>query len=155
MPLLIGVLLFIQVVAWPCALVYGRLAATLSARRLLLAGIGIYCLVTLLAFLLPAIADQRLQIGCFWLLAFLVASSMGGIQALSRSTFGRLIPAEKSGEFFGFYNVAGKFAAITGPFLMGLVGRLSGHSRWGVLSLLLLFVVGGWLLTRVEPEHPE
>ena len=154
-PLLIGVLLFIQVVAWPCALVYGRLAATFSARRLLLAGIGVYCLVTLLAFLLPAIADQRLQTVCFWLLAFLVASSMGGIQALSRSTFGRLIPAEKSGEFFGFYNVAGKFAAITGPFLMGLVGRLSGHSRWGVLSLLLLFVVGGWLLTRVEPEHPK
>ena len=155
MPLLIGVLLFIQVVAWPCALVYGRLAATFSARRLLLAGIGVYCLVTLLAFLLPAIADQRLQTVCFWLLAFLVASSMGGIQALSRSTFGRLIPAEKSGEYFGFYNVAGKFAAITGPFLMGLVGRLSGHSRWGVLSLLLLFVLGGWLLTRVETAHPE
>ena len=154
-PLLIGVLLFIQVVAWPCALVYGRLAATFSARRLLLAGIGVYCLVTLLAFLLPAIADQRLQTVCFWLLAFLVASSMGGIQALSRSTFGRLIPAEKSGEYFGFYNVAGKFAAITGPMLMGLVGRLSGHSRWGVLSLLLLFVLGGWLLTRVETAHPE
>ncbi|MDX9835673.1 MAG: MFS transporter, partial [Desulfobulbus sp.] len=132
-PLLIGVLLFIQVVAWPCALFYGRLAVAFSSWRLLLTGIGVYCLVTLLAFLLPSIPDQRMQVACFWLLAFLVASSMGGIQALSRSTFGRLIPAERSGEFFGLYNVVGKFAAIIGPFLMGLVGRLTGHSRWGVL----------------------
>ena len=75
---------------------------------------------------------------------------MGGIQALSRSYFGKLIPAEKSAEFFGFYNVFGKFAAITGPFLMGIVGRITGETRWGVLSILLLFIVGGLLLTRVE-----
>ena len=153
-PLLIGVLLFIQVVAWPCALFYGRLAATFSARRLLLAGIGVYCLISLLASMLPSIPDRQLQTACFWLLAALVASSMGGIQALSRSTFARLIPAEESAEFFGFYNVVGKFAAILGPLLMGVVGRLSGHSRWGVLSLLALFVIGGWLLTRVRLPRP-
>jgi UMF1 family MFS transporter len=152
-PLLIGVLLFIQVVAWPCALFFGRLAVTFSARRMLLAGIGVYCLVTLLAFLLPSIPDRQLQVACFWLLATLVASSMGGIQALSRSTFARLIPAKESAEFFGLYNVVGKFAAILGPLLMGVVGRLSGHSRWGVLSLLALFLIGGWLLTRVRLDR--
>jgi UMF1 family MFS transporter len=86
----------------------------------------------------------------FWIIAILVASSMGGIQALSRSYFCRLIPAEKSAEFFGFYNVFGKFAAITGPFLMAIVGRLTGETRWGVLSILVLFVVGALLLSRVE-----
>ena len=75
---------------------------------------------------------------------------MGGIQALSRSYFGKLIPAEKSAEFFGFYNVFGKFAAIMGPFMMGIVGYITGETRWGILSILLLFVLGGLLLLRVE-----
>ena len=117
---------------------------------MLLAGIAVYCFATFLAFLLLSIMDNSLKITAFWVIAFLVASSMGGIQALSRSYFGKLIPAEKSAEFFGFYNVFGKFAAITGPFLMGIVGRITGETRWGVLSILLLFIVGGLLLTRVE-----
>ncbi len=117
---------------------------------MLFIGIMVYCLITLLAFLLPFISNMTTKIALFWLVAFLVASSMGGIQALSRSYFARLIPARNSAEFFGFYNVFGKFAAITGPFLMGAVGRLSGDSRWGVLSILLLFVAGAWILTKVE-----
>ncbi len=147
---LIAVLLFIQIVAFPFALFFGRLAAIFSAKRMLLVGIAVYCLATFLAFLLPSIMDDSLKIKAFWAIAFLVASSMGGIQALSRSYFGKLIPAEKSAEFFGFYNVFGKFAAITGPFMMGIVGRITGETRWGVLSILLLFIVGGLLLTRVE-----
>lgn len=91
-----------------------------------------------------------MKITLFWIVAFLVASSMGGIQALSRSYFGKLIPAEKSAEFFGFYNVFGKFAAIMGPFIMGVVGYMTGETRWGVLSILLLFVIGGLILLRVE-----
>ena len=152
--LLIAVLLFIQVVAFPFALLYGRLAARFSAKRMLLAGIAVYCLVTFMAFLLPSIEDTGLKTLAFWGIAFLVASSMGGIQALSRSWFGKLIPAENSSEFFGFYNVFGKFAAITGPFLMGAVGRLSGDTRWGVLSILALFVIGAWLLLRVDEDAP-
>ena len=147
---LIVVLLFIQIVAFPFALLFGRLAGAFSAKRMLLAGIAVYCLATFLAFLLPSIMDNSLKILTFWVIAFFVASSMGGIQALSRSYFGKLIPAEKSAEFFGFYNVFGKFAAITGPFLMGIVGRITGETRWGVLSILLLFILGGLLLTRVE-----
>jgi UMF1 family MFS transporter len=115
-----------------------------------MAGIGVYCLATLIAFYLPAIADPVQKNMAFWFIAFLVASSMGGIQALSRSYYGKLIPAEKSAEFFGFYNVFGKFAAISGPLLMGLVGRMTGETRWGILSILLLFVIGSVLLVRVS-----
>ncbi len=153
--LLIVVLLFIQIVAWPFALLYGRLAHRSSARGLLMVGIGIYGLVTLLAFLLPWMGKGMAQTALFWMIAFLVASSMGGIQALSRSYFARLIPAEQSAEFFGFYNVFGKFAAIVGPLLMAVVSRASGDSRWGVLSLLLLFGLGAWLLNRVETALPS
>ena len=72
----------------------------------------------------------------FWLLSVLVATSMGGIQALCRSFFGRLIPAHRSAEFFGFYNISGKFATIAGPLLFGITGQLTGESRYGVLSIL-------------------
>ena len=77
---------------------------------------------------------------------------MGGIQALSRSYFAKLIPAKNSAEFFGFYNVFGKFAAIGGPLLLGIVGRLTGDTRWGVLSILILFLIGAYLLSRVDAK---
>ncbi len=147
---LILVLLFIQLVAFPFALLYGSLAAIYSTKKMLLVGIGVYCLATLVAFSLPSVTDLSIKTSLFWFVAFLVASSMGGIQALSRSYFGKLIPAEKSAEFFGFYNVFGKFAAIMGPALMGGIATLTGETRWGILSVLLLFVLGGVLLARVE-----
>ncbi len=152
--LLIAVLLFIQIIAFPCTLVYAKLSKRYSTKSLLMTGILIYCLITLLAFALPWISDTKMKTALFWLIAFLVASSMGGLQSLSRSCFGKLIPREKSAEFFGFYNVFGKFAAITGPFLMGLIAHLSGDSRWGILSILLLFLAGAVLLARVQlTEH--
>ena len=147
---LIMVLLFIQVIAFPCALVYGKLAERFSAKKMIMAGIFIYIIITLAAFTLPAISDLSVKTALFWIIAFLVASSMGGIQALSRSYFGKLIPAEKSGEFFGFYNVFGKFAAIGGPFIMGLATNITGESRWGIFSLLFLFLAGAWFLSKVE-----
>lgn len=152
-PLLIAVLLVIQIVAFPFALLFGRLASKYSTKTMLLAGILVYCLVVGIAFWLPFIANQQVKVGVFWAISFLVASAMGGIQALSRSYFGRLIPAQKSAEFFGFYNVFGKFAAIVGPLLMGVVGRLTGDSRWGILSILLLFIIGAALLCRVRDLH--
>ncbi len=148
--MLIVVLLFIQLIAFPFALLFGRLAVIFSTRRMLFAGIGVYCLATLIAFYLPVIDDLFQKNLAYWFIAFLVASSMGGIQALSRSFYGKLIPAEKSAEFFGFYNVFGKFAAISGPLLMGVVGRMTGETRWGILSILLLFVVGSVLLGGVK-----
>ncbi|MBF0467558.1 MAG: MFS transporter [Desulfamplus sp.] len=148
--LLIVVILFIQLVAFPFALLYGRLSRIFSTQNMIMAGIIVYCVIACIAFALPSITDSDLQIAAFWFIAFLVASSMGGLQALSRSYFATLIPPEKSGEFFGFYNVFGKFAAITGPFVMGAVGSITGETRWGVLALLLLFIAGALLLRKVE-----
>lgn len=151
---LIAVILFIQIVAWPFAILYGILAKRYSAKKLLFVGIIIYSVVTLIAFLLPSVESMALKTGAFWLMAFLVATSQGGIQALSRSFFGRTLPKNKSAEFFGFYNIFGKFAAIVGPLLMALFTRFTGHSRFGVLSIMILFVVGAILLARVpEPEE--
>ncbi len=154
-PLLIAVLLFIQIVAFPFALLYGRLALVFGTRNMLLAGIMVYCLITLLAFLLPSLASYQSKTMLFWIIAFLVASAMGGIQALSRSYFARLIPPQRSAEFFGFYNVFGKFAAISGPFLMGMVGGLTGDTRWGVLSIVVLFIIGAVILAKVDESEAQ
>ncbi len=150
---LLGAILMIQVVAFPCSLFFGRLAGRFNSLKLIQAGIGVYVVITLVAFFLPMLQAPGQKTAVFWLLAFLVATSMGGIQALSRSSYGRLIPATQSAEFFGLYNVFGKFAAVTGPFLMGIVTRITGECRFGVLSILLLFAVGGVLLDRLRREE--
>ncbi|NQS72570.1 MAG: MFS transporter [Desulfobulbaceae bacterium] len=147
---LIVVLLFIQAVAFPCTLAYAQMTTRMSSLHLLMVGIGVYVCITLLAFLLPFITLSGLRTATFWLIAFLVASSMGGIQALSRSCYSQLIPKEKSAQFFGIYNIFGKFAAIFGPFLLGITGQLTGDSRWGVLSLLPLFLIGAYFLVKVH-----
>jgi len=154
--LLVVVILFIQIIAFPFALLYEKLAQRFSSKTMLISGIAVYCLVTLMAFMLPEIQNPEFRVGMFWGIAFLVASSMGGIQALSRSFFARLIPMEQSGEFFGFFNIFGKFAAIAGPLLMGGVTKIFGHTRWGVLSLLVLFLAGLLFLSKVEePDYPQ
>ena len=151
---LLVVLLVVQVVAFPCALLYGHLARTRAAsvRTMLLIGIGVYVVVTVLAFLIPRL-PVPVQVPMFWAISMLVASSQGGVQALSRSYYGQLIPAAASAEFFGFYNMFGKFAAILGPLLVGVFAQLTGDTSTGVLSIALLFAVGGVLLLRVPP-HP-
>ncbi|MFW5684876.1 MAG: MFS transporter [Spirochaetota bacterium] len=147
---LILVILAIQVVAFPFALLYGRLAKRFGTRPMLFAGIGVYFVIVILAFFLPVMPTGRTQDIVFWVMAMLVATSQGGIQALSRSYFGLLIPKAESGKFFGFYNIFGKFAAIIGPLLLGLMADLTGESRWGVLSLAVLFAVGAILLAQVR-----
>ena len=147
------VLLVVQVVAFPCTLLYGKLAALTSPRTMLLAGIGVYIVVTALAFAIPRLPVPA-QVPTFWAIALLVGTSQGGIQALSRSYYARLIPADSSAEFFGFYNIFGKFAAILGPLLVGAFAQLTGDTSTGVLSLVALFAIGGVLLLRV-PAVPE
>ena len=148
--LLIVVILMIQIVAFPFALLYGKLAARYTAKKMILIGILIYGFITILGFFLPVIGSESLKVLTFWVMAFLVASSQGGIQALSRSFYGKLIPKEKSSEFFGFFNIFGRFAAILGPTLMGAIGILTGSSRWGLLGIFILFIIGAVLLTKVE-----
>jgi UMF1 family MFS transporter len=146
---LLVVFLVIQIVAFPFALIYGKLAQKFSTKSLIFFAIFVYIFITIFAFFLENIVQ-------FWILAMLVASSQGGIQALSRSLFGRMIPKEKSAEFFGFYNIFGKFSAILGPFLVGVFTQIGKSSRWGVASLLILFIVGAVLFAFVrEPKEVE
>lgn len=140
---LLVILLVVQFIAFPFALLYGKLAEKFSAKRMLLIGIGVYIIITIFAYSLETLTQ-------YWILAILVGTSQGGIQALSRAFFGKIIPKHKSAEFFGFYNIFGKFAAIIGPFLVAIFTHITGSSRLGILSLMLLFVAGGFLLIRVR-----
>jgi len=150
MPLLVAAILMIQLVAFPCTLLAGKLAKAFSTKTVLFIGIIIYSIITLLSFFLPAIADDAAKGIVFGCIAFLVATSQGGMQALSRSYFGKLLPEQNTAKFYGFYSLFRKFATIVGPFTMGIVARLTGHSRWGVLSMLVFFFIGAILLTRVS-----
>lgn len=145
---LVILVLFIQVVAWPFAILFGKGARRFGRKPMLFIAIFVYTIVTLVAFLLPTVECMQTKKVLFWGMAFLVASSQGGIQALSRSYYASLIPREKAAEYFGFYDIFGRFAAIMGPMMMGVLTTITGESRWGVLSLLVLFVIGGVLLTR-------
>ena len=132
---LIIALLAVQIVAAPFAVLFGKLANKFGAKKLIYVGIIIYMLVCIYAMFFETIVD-------FWILAMLVASAQGGIQALSRSYFAQMVPKEKSNEFFGFYNIFGRFAAVTGPFLVGVMTQLTGSTSFGVFSLVILFAIG-------------
>jgi len=142
------ILLVSQFVAFPFAVAFGKLALRYSARTMITLAICLYIFICCFAYFM----DSALE---FWILTMLVMTSQGGIQALSRSFYGKLIPKENSSEFFGFYNIFGKFAAIFGPLLMGLFTQLTGNSRLGILSLILLFVTGLILFRKVpvSEEH--
>jgi UMF1 family MFS transporter len=139
---LLIILLATQFVAFPFALLYGKLAEMFGCRSMLFVGIFMYIIICTYAYFLDSVVD-------FWILAMLVGTSQGGIQALSRSYFGKLVPKENANEFFGFYNIFGKFAAIMGPFLVGFVTQVTGRTNNGVFSIILLFIIGGVLLMRV------
>jgi UMF1 family MFS transporter len=151
--MLMIILLAVQFVAFPFALLYGKLAKIFSAKKMLFIGIFVYIVITITAFFIPHFKDPGTKVMVFWILSMLVATSQGGIQALSRSFYGKLIPKEESAEFFGFYNIFGKFATIIGPFLMGFVTYLTKSSSLGVLSLLVLFIAGGVVLTRAKERE--
>jgi UMF1 family MFS transporter len=137
------VILFVtQVVAAPFAILYGRLAKSFTGKKMLYVGIIIYIIVCIYAYFLKTVLD-------FWILAMLVASSQGGIQALSRAYFAKLVPKVNANEFFGFYTVFGRFAAILGPLLVGATAQITGNTNSGVFSLIVLFILGLVILSRV------
>jgi MFS transporter, UMF1 family len=142
---LLVVLLVTQVVAAPFSIIYGKLANRFSAKSMLNVGIVVYIIVCIYGYFLETAID-------FWILAMLVASSQGGIQALSRSYFAKLIPKNNANEFFGFYNIFGKFASITGPLLLGFTAQITGRSNAGILSLIVLFVIGMIILYFVPSD---
>jgi len=136
---LIKALLLTQFVAFPAALAFGWLGGKIGARKGIFIALAVYLAATCYAYFLEEARD-------FYVLAFVVGLVQGGIQSLSRSYYGRLVPEGKSSEFFGFYNMMGKASAILGPALVGIVAATTGDSRLSILSIVLLFVAGGTLL---------
>ena len=139
---LILALLIVQFVGFPAAIAYGRYAQRRGARESIVIGVVVYIGVTLWAY--------RLQtVGQFYAMAVVIALVQGGVQSQSRAMFAQLIPPERSGEFFGFYNMLGKFAVVLGPMLVGWAALWAPDPRQALMSLLLLFVPGALLLARV------
>jgi UMF1 family MFS transporter len=143
---LIIALLITQFVGFPAALLFGRIGTIRGPKFGIQVAITSYILIIIYAYFMDSEFD-------FYMMAIAIGLVQGGIQSLSRSLYTRLIPREKSAEFFGFYNVLGKFAALLGPLLIGWISLISHDSRLSILSLIPLFVVGAWLLTKVELEH--
>jgi UMF1 family MFS transporter len=145
---LIIALLITQFVGFPSALVFASIATQRGAKQGIMLAIFIYLLILAWAYHMQSVWE-------FYLLAGAIGLVQGGIQALSRSLFARLIPHNKSAEFFGFYNMLGKFAVVIGPVLMGWVGVLTGSTRLSILSVGLLFIIGGILLSLVDVKAGE
>ena len=143
---LVLALLVTQFVAFPSAIAYGKLGTRLGTKRMLLVGIAGYTFITCFAaFFLRSAAE-------FWFLAIMVGLFQGGIQALSRSEFGKLCPKEHANEYFGFFDIFGKYAAIMGTFIVGTMTALTGNGSLGVFSIVILFVVGFVMMLKV-PER--
>ena len=143
---LVLVLLVTQFVAFPSAIAYGRLAGRFGTKRMLLIAVFAYFCITLFAaFFLRSAAE-------FWVLAVCVGLFQGGIQALSRSEFGKLIPKENANEYYGFFDIFGKYATIMGTLLVSVFTQLTGSSSYGVLSVAVLFIVGFVLLWKMPEE---
>jgi UMF1 family MFS transporter len=142
---MIGALALVQFVGIPFSFAFGKMAKKLGTKKSILLGLGVYSLISLGGYFMATAWH-------FWVLAFLVGLVQGGTQALSRSLFGRMVPKDKSGEFFGFFSMSDKFAGIFGPLVFGAVGLLTGSSRFGIVSLVIFFIAGGLLLMRVDEE---
>jgi UMF1 family MFS transporter len=143
---LVLALLITQFVGFPSAIAFGKIGEKFGPKTGIFIGIGVYILITFWAYFM----SREIE---FYLLAVGIGLVQGGVQSLSRSLYARIIPKNKSAEFFGFYNMLGKFAAVIGPILMGWVGVASGNSRVGILSLIVLFVAGIFFLSRVNVEE--
>ncbi|MFC1537270.1 MFS transporter [Gemmatimonadota bacterium] len=142
---LIVVLLMIQFIGFPAALAFGYLGGKIGAKRAIFIAIAVYLFICIWGAFIQSKSE-------LYILAVLIALVQGGIQALSRSYYSRIIPAGKSAEYFGFYNMLGKFAAVIGPVLMGGAGLLLGSSRAGIAAVSLLFISGGILLYFVDEK---
>jgi len=139
---LIGAILLVQFVGIPFAFAFGWLADRIGAKRAILGALAVYGVITAVAYGLRTERD-------FWILAGLVATVQGGAQALSRSMWASLVPASRSGEFFGLFSVFNRFGGMLGPLVMAAITTLTGSSRLGIVSVLVFFIVGGWLLAGV------
>lgn len=142
---LIIVLLIVQFVGIPFSFAFGWLAKKIGTKKSIYLALGVYALISIGGYFMSNATH-------FLILGFAVAMVQGGSQALSRSLYGRMVPKTQSAEFFSFFSVSGKFAGMFGPLVFGLVSQLFKNSRLGIVSLIIFFISGGLLLTRVDEE---
>lgn len=142
---LIIMLLVVQIVAFPCSIMYGYLARRFGTRTMLFGGIATYIVICIFGLSLDSFTD-------FMILAVLVGTAQGGIQGLSRSYFGQIIPREKSNQFYGFYNIFGKFSSVLGTTILGVVAQITGDSLKGLFALIVQFIIGAILLYMAKPS---
>lgn len=148
------IILALQLIAFPFTILYGKLSSRFGTRRMILCAIGVYVLIAVLTGILSFTADIKLKQILFVFIAFLVGTSQGGIQALSRSLFSRIIPPERTAELFGIYNFFGKFTTILGPVMIGIAVHFLGRPELGVTLLAIPFICGGIMLKKL-PLPPE
>jgi UMF1 family MFS transporter len=139
-------LIITQFVGIPFSFGFGWLARRMGTKRSILMALGVYTVISIAGYFMKTATH-------FYILAFLVGTVQGGSQALSRSLYGAMVPKSQSAEFFGFFSTSSKFAGTAGPLLFGIVSQVAGESRLSIISLIIFFVVGGFLLTRVDEQE--
>ena len=142
---LLMALLLTQFIGFPAALGFGWLGERIGAKSGIIVAIVVYLFVTMWAYGMDTVEE-------FYIMAMVIGLVQGGIQSLSRSFYARIIPKHQSAEFFGFYNMLGKFAAVLGPLMIGFIAGISGDSRLAMLSVSVLFITGGILLYFVDEK---
>ena len=145
---MLSVLIMVQLIGFPAGLLFNWFSSIITPKKAVLVAIFFYTIATSSAYFM----NSRLH---FYILAGIIGLFQGGIQAISRSLFARLVPKGKEGEFFGFYNMLGKFSAVVGPVLLGTVTLVTGNARMGLFALVILFIGGGLLLIRVDFDEGE
>ena len=141
-------LIVTQLVGFPSSIAFGSIANFLGAKRAILAGLAVYAFISIAGFLIRSAWH-------FFVLAIVVGLVQGGTQALSRSLFASMVPKTRSSEFFGFFSTGEKVAGIIGPAIFGMIGQLTGSSRWGIVSVVVLFVGGALILMRVDVSEAQ
>jgi len=142
----IGTLLMVQFVGIPFAILFGWLGKKIGTKKSIFISLAVYSAIAIGGYFMY----QEIH---FWILGFGVAMVQGGSQALSRSLFSRMVPKSQSAEFYSFFSVSEKVAGTVGPLLFGLVSTVMGGSRLSIVSLIIFFIIGGFLLTRVDEEE--
>ena len=143
--IIIIAVIIVQVVGIAGALILGRLARRFTAKRVVIASLILWTLVLVMAFVLPAGSTTL-----FLVLAAFIGFVLGGSQALSRSLFAQLVPRDREAEYFSFYEISGSASSLLGPLLFGLTLQFLGSYRVAILALVIFFIIGGILLSRVD-----
>jgi UMF1 family MFS transporter len=142
----IAAFVMVQFVGIPFSFLFGALGARIGTKRAIFIAIGVYILATALAYFMTSVVH-------FFMLAFLIATVLGGSQALSRALFARMIPHDRTSEFFGFYAVSERFATVFGPALFTISVMVTGNSRAAILAIIGLFIAGALVLSLVNEEE--